>query len=103
MVRYNMLMPEVIEQELTFERRARRIRLAFRNLQRTKLIETRVVGLKMQARLTEKGRTKILLYEIRNGRPRTDGRLVLVSFDIPERVRSLRCLFTHKLKSAGLR
>lgn len=96
-------MTEALEAELTAERRARRIREAMRQLERQEFIKIREIGNRMEICLTDKGSAVSLIERMRNRRSRGGGRLLLVSFDIPEQERSRRNLFTRQLRYAGFR
>ena len=60
-----------------------RIKRAFYNLKRRKFIEVRKNGDKIMYILTDKGRIAALKEQIRLADKRSDGRILLISFDIP--------------------
>ncbi len=83
-------------------RREKRERL--RELRRRELIKVEKQGKRAFIELTEEGKTEVLRERIiRCDTKRRDGRICVVSFDVPEHIASLRNQFRSLLKAADFR
>ena len=77
---------------------AAQMRRALNSLKERKFIEIRKKGAKMVYVLTDKGRLAALKERIRLADRRRDGKILLVSFDIPEQESLIRDKFRRLLK-----
>ena len=79
------------------------IRREIKRLEREKLIQIRKIGDKIGFALTETGRFAGQIEMMNTSAARTDGKKLLVSFDVPERVRERREQLVRFLKRIGMR
>lgn len=80
-----------------------RVKRLLYELKRRKFIEIRRKGDTMICRLTDKGRISALKDQIRIADERRDGKIVLVSFDIPEQESVARSKLRYFLKDCGFK
>lgn len=74
---------------------------AFRNLKRSNFITTRPRGDKVVVALTDKGRSALLVQELRRLEPRRGPRATVVIFDVPQRASATRRQFRWLLRQGG--
>jgi hypothetical protein len=74
-----------------------------RHLERRKFIEIKRLSNRLVVALTDKGRVAGLRENARSAALRTDHRLCLVSFDIPEQERGARLVLRRFLRECGFR
>lgn len=82
---------------------ARAVKRRYDDLRRRKLILERKRGKKLEATLTDRGTERYFQLRMGSAAKRTDGKRLLVTYDIPERLRHIRDALRHLLKKAGFR
>ena len=82
---------------------AARMKRAFKALKERKYVEIRRMGDKVMYVLTDKGKLAALKEQVRLADVRKDKKILLVSFDIPERESEVRNKLRYMLKDFGFK
>ena len=83
------------------EEEHRRAVACLREQRRRGYVEQLRIGGKMLLALTEKGEVMRLKLRLKSAPKRVDGKLMIIVFDIPERVARIRRILRHFLRSTG--
>lgn len=84
-------------------KRARAVRRRAYQLRRRGFLEARKVGTRLRYSLTGRGEAELLKRRMKYAPVRSDGKTILVTFDIPEHGKRAREALRHFLRASGFR